>query len=118
MNQMFFYHRHDLMLVLKINPIVEFVANYLSSTSGLPWWISPFQGSNWLVVKMGKNPCAMQETPVQFLGQGDPLEKGTATCSSILTWRIPWTIYSPWGQKESDTTEQLSLRKCILKEKL
>ena len=45
-----------------------------------------------LVAQLVKNPCAMQETPVQFLGQGDPLEKGTATCSSILTWRIPWTI--------------------------
>ena len=30
-----------------------------------------------------------------------------ATHSSILVWRIPWT--SPWGRKESDTTEQLSL---------
>ena len=29
--------------------------------------------------------------------------------SSILAWRIPWTIYSPWGRKKSDTTEQLSL---------
>ena len=33
----------------------------------------------------------MQETPVRFLGQEDPLEKGTATHSSVLTWRIPWT---------------------------
>ena len=32
----------------------------------------------------------MQETPVQFLGQEDPLEKGKATHSSILAWRIPW----------------------------
>jgi len=31
----------------------------------------------------------MQETPVQFLGQEDPLEKGMATHSSILAWRIP-----------------------------
>ena len=34
---------------------------------------------------------AMQETPVQFLGWDDPLEKGLATHSSILAWRIPWT---------------------------
>ena len=40
------------------------------------------------------------------LGWEDPLEKGKATHSSILAWRIP---YSPWGHKESDTTEQLSL---------
>ena len=33
----------------------------------------------------------MQETQVWSLGQEDPLEEGMATCSSILTWRIPWT---------------------------
>ena len=38
-----------------------------------------------------KNLPAMQETWVQFPGQEDPLEKGIATHSSILTWRIPWT---------------------------
>ena len=37
-----------------------------------------------LVAQLVKNQPAMQETPVQFLGQGDPLEKGTATHSSIL----------------------------------
>ena len=40
------------------------------------------------------------------------LEKGTATHSSIPAWRFPWTeelCYRPWGHKESDTTEQLSL---------
>ena len=41
-----------------------------------------------------KNPPAMQETPVQFLGWKDPLEKGLATYSSILAWRIPWTVWS------------------------
>jgi len=39
---------------------------------------------------MVKNPPAMQETLVQSLGQEDPLEKGMATHSSILAWRIPW----------------------------
>ena len=38
-----------------------------------------------------KNPPAMQETRVQSLGQKDSLEKGMATHSSILAWRIPWT---------------------------
>ena len=38
-----------------------------------------------------KNLPAMQETLIQFLGQEDPLEKGMATHSSILAWRIPWT---------------------------
>ena len=92
----------------------------------------------------------MQETPVRYLAQEDPLEKGQAThssvlgfpgsstgkestCnvedlssmpglgrspgegnSSILVWRIPWTekpgrLHSPWGCKETDMTEQLSL---------
>ena len=44
-----------------------------------------------LVAQMVKNSPAMQETWVQSLGWEDPLEKGTATHSSILTWRIPWT---------------------------
>ena len=38
-----------------------------------------------------KNPPAMQGTWVQSLGWEDPLEKGKATHSSILAWRIPWT---------------------------
>ena len=38
-----------------------------------------------------KNLPAMQKTWVQFLGWEDPLEKGMATHSSILAWRIPWT---------------------------
>ena len=42
-----------------------------------------------LIAQLVKNPPAMQETPVQFLGQEDPLEKGKATHSSILAWRIP-----------------------------
>ena len=50
----------------------------------------------------------MQETWVQSLGQEDPLEKEMATHSSILAWKIPWMVgYSPWGRKESDTTERL-----------
>ena len=40
---------------------------------------------------MVKNLPAMQGTQVQSLGQEDPLEKGMATHSSILAWRIPWT---------------------------
>ena len=60
-----------------------------------------------------KNLPAMQETPVRFLGQEDLLEKGLATPSSIFAWRIPWIkefggLYSPWGCKELDTTEQLT----------
>jgi len=43
-----------------------------------------------------KNPSAKQETWVQSLGFKDPLEKGMATYSSILAWRIPW-IEEPGG---------------------
>ena len=38
-----------------------------------------------------RNPPAMQETLVQFLGQEDPVEKEMATHSSLLAWKIPWT---------------------------
>ena len=49
-------------------------------------------GAFWiLVAQMVKNLPAVQETPVQSLGWEDPLEKGKATQSSILTWRTPWT---------------------------
>ena len=44
-----------------------------------------------LVDQIVKDLPAMQETKVQSLGQEDPLEKGIATHSSILAWRIPWT---------------------------
>ena len=45
---------------------------------------------------MIKNPPAMQETQVQSLGWEDPPDKGTATHSSILVWRIPWTEEPGW----------------------
>ena len=50
----------------------------------------------------------MWETWVQSLGWEDCLVKGKVTHASILAWRIPG-LYSPWGLKESDMTEQLSL---------
>ena len=61
------------------------------------------------LAQLVKNLPAMQETWVRSLGQEDPLEKGMATQSSILAWRIPWTEDSPWGCKVSDTTEWLTL---------
>ena len=45
-----------------------------------------------LVAQLVKNLPAMQEIWVQSLDWKDPLEKGKATYSSILTWRIPWII--------------------------
>ena len=70
------------------------------------------------MAQLVKNPPAMQETWVRSLGWEDPLEKGKATHSSILAWRILWTVYmdlySPWGCKESDMTEGLSLSKILV----
>ena len=43
------------------------------------------------MAQMVKNMPAMQDTQVQTLGQEDPLEKGMATHSCILAWRIPWS---------------------------
>ena len=67
---------------------------------------------------MEKSLPAMPETRVQFLGWEDPLEEGMATHSSILAWRIPRTEepgrHSPWGHKESNTTERLSMHKQII----
>jgi len=51
-----------------------------------------------LVAQLVKNLTAMQETWVRSLGQEDPLDKGTATNSSILAWRNPWTE-EPGGLK-------------------
>ena len=59
-----------------------------------------------------------QETQVQPLGQGDPLEKGMAIHSSILAWEIPWTGYNLWDLKESDMTECSHTQCGILKKGL
>ena len=66
------------------------------------------------LVQMVKNLPAMQETGVQALGRGDPLEEGMATHSSILAGRIPRTeepggLQSVGSQKELYTTERLIL---------
>ena len=54
---------------------------------------SYYQGDIWasLVAQLVKNPPAMRETWVQFLGWEDLLEKGATIHSTILAWRIPWT---------------------------
>ena len=56
-----------------------------------------------LVPQLVKNPPLMWETWIGSLGWEDTLEKGKAPHSSILAWKIPW------GPKESDMTERLSL---------
>ena len=51
------------------------------------------------MAQLVKNSPAMQETWVQSLGWEDPLEKGKATHSNILYWRIPWTVQSMGSQR-------------------
>ena len=76
-----------------------------------------------LIAQLVKNPPSMLETWFQSVGWEDPLEKGKFTHSSILACRMPWTVqfswwwtgrpgaqlYSPWGHKETNMTERLSL---------
>ena len=59
---------------------------------------------------MVKNLPAMKDTGIQSLDQEDPLEKGMATHSSILTWKTPWTeesggLHTVHGVAELDMTE-------------
>ena len=53
-----------------------------------------------LVAQLVKNPPAIWETWVQFLGWEDPLEKGKTVHSSILAGRIPWTVQSMGSQSQ------------------
>ena len=57
----------------------------------LEWGVNKYIGLQF-VAQLVKNPPVMQETWVQSLGWEDPLEKGRATHSSILAWRISWTV--------------------------
>ena len=69
-------------------PTLTGKSKQLPSESALHIW---FEEKS-LVAQMVKNLPAMQETRVQSLGWEEPLEKGMATQSSILAWRIPWTV--------------------------
>ena len=68
---------------------------WLASGMGLERSLCGFLCFNWagrwalLVAQLVKNPPAVQETPVRFLGREDAVEKGEATHSSTLAWRIP-----------------------------
>ena len=57
-----------------------------------------------LIAQLVKNPSAVQETWVGFLGWEDSLEKGKATISVFWPGEFHG-LYSPWGHKESDSTE-------------
>ena len=65
------------------------------------------------MTQMVKRLPTTRETRLQSLGREDLLEKAMAPHSSILAWKIPWAEepvgYSPWGRKESDTTERLHI---------
>ena len=66
-----------------------------------------------LVAQMVENLPAMQDSQVRSLSRKDPLEKGMATHSSILDYRItcteePGRLYTPWGHKQLDVTEWLT----------
>ena len=62
-----------------------------------------------LVAQLVKNMTAIQETPVQFLGREDPLEKGMATHSSILAWRIPMDRGAWWATVQGVAKSQTQL---------
>ena len=111
------------------SPIAQLVKNLLAMQETLVWFLGgedPLEGKGYplqyswasLVALLVKNQPAMRENWVRSLGWENPLKEETATHSSILAWRIPWTeepdvLQSPWGHKESDTTERLSCSLCI-----
>ena len=71
--------------------------------------------SSFPVAQMVKNMPAVQETQVWPLGQEDPLEKGMATHSTILAWRIPWTEEPDRLQSvESHSQTRLSNKHCLI----
>ena len=81
------------------------------------WWI---WATSWicLVAHMVKNPPAIRQTWVWSLGWEDPLEEGMASTPVFLPRESPRTeepgrLHSPWGHKESDTTEWLSVAQHI-----
>ena len=59
--------------------------------------VKPYIAS--FVAHLVKNPPAMRDTWVRSLGWEEPLEKGKATHSTILAWRIPWSIHSMGSQR-------------------
>ena len=71
----------------------ELTRNHQALMGECPLLPTTMPGTAWasLMAQMVNNLTAMQETLVQPLGWEDPLEKGMATHSSILAWRIPWT---------------------------
>ena len=75
--------------------------------SAAPFYLPIAFSSGFPCGSAGKESACNVGTSVWSLGWEDPLEKGKATHSSILAWRIPWTVY-PKGRKELDTNEWLT----------
>ena len=75
-----------------VNHHHHYYYDYMNNQQVSVIWASP-------VAQLVKNLPAMQETWVRSLGWEDPLEKGMVTHSSILAWRIPWTIQSMGSQR-------------------
>ena len=100
--QQFFSSFHSLQIIIPLYSNLHYLFNMMYQ----------FPRAS-LVAQMVKNLPAMQETWVRSLGRKDPLEEGMATHSSILAWKSHGQSsqagYSPWGHKELDTTEQLTL---------
>ena len=94
--------------LVKNLPAVQETLVLLGSRNSIPW-SGKFAGEaisyplwySWasLLAQLVKNPSAMWETQVRSLGWEDPLEKGKATHSSILAWRISWTAQSMGSQR-------------------
>ena len=76
----------DLSLISRLERSPGEGNSYLLQYSGLE------NSMDYMVAQRVKPVPAMRETWVRSLGWKDPLEKGTATLSSILAWRIPWTV--------------------------
>ena len=89
--------RIDWFDLLAVQRTLKRLLQHHGSKAAILWCLAFFMvqlTSIWasLVAQLVKNSPAMQETWVRSLGCKGPLEMGTATHSSILTWRIPWTV--------------------------
>ena len=101
--------RMDWLNLLAVQGTLKSLFQHHNSKTSIPQHWTFFGAS--LVAQTVKRLPTMQETWVPSLGWEDSLEKEMATHSTILAWKIPWTEEpgrgSPWGRKESDTTERL-----------
>ena len=100
----------NIISICQYKPQVSFFLKLVKGIFANFYWIVGFpDGSD-------DTESAVQETRVRSVGWDDPLEKGMVIHSSILAWRIPWKRSlvgcRPWGHKELNMTEQLTLLNC------